>query len=60
MRCKQFIFVSLAGVVLAASLAGCGGGSPRLIRCGKLCGCFFRGGFLCRCRSCPAGRRIHR
>ena len=25
MRCKQFIFVSLAGVVLAASLAGCGG-----------------------------------
>ena len=25
MRCKQFIIVSLAGVVLAASLAGCGG-----------------------------------
>ena len=25
MRCKQFITVSLAGVVLAASLAGCGG-----------------------------------
>ena len=24
MRCKQFIIVSLAGVVLAASLAGCG------------------------------------
>ena len=23
MRCKQFIIVSLAGVVLAASLAGC-------------------------------------
>ena len=28
MRCKQFIFVSLAGVVLAASLAGCGGAAP--------------------------------
>ena len=28
MRCKQFIFVSLAGVVLAASLAGCGGVAP--------------------------------
>ena len=28
MRCKQFIFVSLAGVVLAASLAGCGGAVP--------------------------------
>ena len=28
MRCKQFIFVSLAGVVLAASLAGCGGSAP--------------------------------
>lgn len=25
MRCKQFIIVSLAGVVLAASLVGCGG-----------------------------------
>ena len=28
MRCKQFIIVSLAGVVLAASLAGCGGAVP--------------------------------
>ena len=28
MRCKQFITVSLAGVVLAASLAGCGGAAP--------------------------------
>ena len=28
MRCKQFIFVSLAGVVLAASLAGCGVAVP--------------------------------
>ena len=28
MCCKQFIFVSLAGVVLAASLAGCGGAAP--------------------------------
>ena len=28
MRCKQFIVVSLAGVVLAASLAGCGGAAP--------------------------------
>ena len=28
MRCKQFIIVSLAGVVLAASLAGCGGAAP--------------------------------
>ena len=28
MRCKQFIIVSLAGVVLAASLAGCGGTAP--------------------------------
>ena len=28
MRCKQFIFVSLAGVVLTASLAGCGGAAP--------------------------------
>ena len=28
MRCKQFIFVSLAGVVRAASLAGCGGAAP--------------------------------
>ena len=28
MRYKQFIFVSLAGVVLAASLAGCGGAAP--------------------------------
>ena len=50
MRCKQFIFVSLAGVVLAASLAGCGTsstapsavscrlrrGCPRLLRCRKL------------------------
>ena len=30
MRCKQFIIVSLAGVVLAASLAGCGGLLPLL------------------------------
>ena len=58
MRCKQFIFVSLAGVVLAASLAGWG--CPRLIRCGKLCGCFFRGGFLFCGRNRSAGRRIHR
>ena len=28
MRCKQFIIVSLAGVVLAASLASCGGAVP--------------------------------
>ena len=28
MHCKQFITVSLAGVVLAASLAGCGGAAP--------------------------------
>ena len=28
MRCKQLLFVSLAGVVLAASLAGCGGAAP--------------------------------
>ena len=28
MRCKQFIVVSLAGVVLAASLASCGGAVP--------------------------------
>ena len=28
MRCKQFIFVSLAGVVLAAALAGCGVAAP--------------------------------
>ena len=28
MRCKQFIIVSLAGVVLAASLASCGGAAP--------------------------------
>lgn len=28
MRCKQFIIVSLAGVVLAASLASCGGSAP--------------------------------
>ena len=28
MRYKQFIIVSLAGVVLAASLAGCGGAVP--------------------------------
>ena len=27
-RCKQFIIFSLAGVVLAASLAGCGGAAP--------------------------------
>ena len=28
MRCKQFVSISLAGVVLAASLAGCGGAAP--------------------------------
>ena len=40
MRCKQFIIVSLAGVVLAASLASCGGAVPadgRMAYCSESC-----------------------
>ena len=62
MHCKQLVSLSVASLMLAAGLTGCGG-APQVDHCFLCCQL---GSRFCRercrirtCRSRPAGRRVH-